>query len=177
MPQYVFSHIKMITKTNILKNLNQLDVAFRKAKSQKHSLYFSKLAILELCGWIELSMDDIIECHCNRKIKLKDNRKFVKQDVVRRTYGFDYEKNFRKMLINLIGIVGCEKIESKLPPSIHARLVADLDALKRARDSLAHTYLKGAVATIHIDAPSVTKARFTTIYDGLIEIEKGLRAL
>lgn len=167
----------MITKTNILKNLNQLDAAFRNAKSQKHSLYFSKLAILELCGWIELSMDNIIECHCNRKVKLKDNKNFVKNDVVRRTYGFDYEKNFRKMLINLIGIVGCEKIETKLPLPVHAKFIADLNALKKARDSLAHTYLKGAVATIHIDAPSVTKARFTTIYDGLIEIEKGLRTL
>jgi hypothetical protein len=167
----------MIVKTYILQNLAQLDSAFRRAKTQKHAIYFSKLAILELCGWIEISMDDIIMGHCGRHVSVPKNTKFVSDDIVKRTYGFDYERNFRRMLINLIGIVTCEKVEAQIPVGIHTRFVAQLHSLKLVRDSLAHTYLKGSVATMAIDAPSVTKARFTDIYDGLKAFEQSLRSL
>lgn len=167
----------MIAKTYILQNLGQLDSAFRKAKSQKHGIYFSKLAILELCGWIEISMDDIILAHCGRHVTTPKNSKFVSDDIVKRTYGFDYERNFRKMLINLVGIVTCEKLEGQIPVAVHTKFVAQLQSLKAVRDRLAHTYLKGPVATMIIDAPSVTKARFNDIYDGLKAFECGLRSV
>lgn len=167
----------MIAKTYILQNLSQLDSAFRKALSQKHALYFSKLAILELCGWIEISMDDIVMTHCGRHVSVPANTRFVSNDIVKRTYGFDYERNFRRMLINLVGIVTCEKLEAKLPVAIHTKFLAQLQSLKVMRDSLAHTYLKGSAATTVIDAPSVTKARFTDIYDGLKAFEQGLQVV
>jgi hypothetical protein len=165
----------MIAKTYILQNLSQLDSAFKSAKTQKHAVYFSKLAILELCGWIEISMDEIILAHCGRNVVVAKNTKFVADDVVKRTYGFDYERNFRKMLISLIGIVTCEKLEAQIPVAVYTKFTAQLQSLKVARDSLAHTYLKGSAATMIIDAPSVTKARFTDIHDGLKAYEQGLR--
>jgi hypothetical protein len=167
----------MIAKTYILQNLKQLDGAFRKAKTQKHGIYFSKLAILELCGWIEISMDEIILAHCGRHVTEAINIKFVEDDVVKRTYGFDYKRNFRKMLINLIGIVSCEELEAQVPVAVHTKFVAQLLSLKTVRDSLAHTYVKGSVATMNIDAPSVTMARFNDIYGGLKAFEQGLRLL
>lgn len=167
----------MIAKTYILQNLTQLDSAFRHAKTQKHAVYFSKLAILELCGWIEISMDDLVMAHCGRHVTVAANTRFVSNDIVKRTYGFDYERNFRRMLINLIGIVTCEKLEAKVPVATYTRFLAQLQSLKMMRDSLAHTYLKGSAVTMIIDAPSVTKARFTDIYDGLKAFEHELRAL
>jgi hypothetical protein len=44
-------------------------------------------------------------------------------------------------------------------------------------NGLAHTYLKGPAATMAIDAPSVTKARFNDIYNGLRSFDHGLRLL
>lgn len=167
----------MIAKTYILQNLTQLDSAFRNAKTQKHSIYFSKLAILELCGWIEISMDDIILSHCNRHVTAVSNTKFVTNDVIKRTYGFDYEPHFRMMLIRLIGIVTCEKLEATLPIAVHTKFTAQLHSLKVMRDRLAHTYLKGSAATTTIDAPSVTKTRFNDIYYGLKAFEQGLRTI
>jgi hypothetical protein len=167
----------MIAKTYIRQNLGQLDSAFRKAKTQKHGIFFSKLAILELCGWIEISMDEIIMAHCHRHVTETKNTNFISNDIIKRTYGFDYERNFRKMLISLIGIVTCEKLEAQIQIAVHTKFLAQLKSLKTIRDGLAHTYLKGPAATMTIDAPSVTLARFNDIYSGLKAFEQGLRSI
>jgi hypothetical protein len=165
----------MIAKTYILENLRQLDSAYRSSRSQKYGFYFSKLAILELCGWIEVTMDDIVIAHCGRHVTEPQNTKFFKDQVVKKNYGFNYDPHFRKMLINLIGIASCEKLEAKVPAATHAKFVAQLQSLNTVRNGLAHTYLKGRAITITIDAPSVTKARFYEIFDGLKSFEQELR--
>ena len=51
----------MVTKDYLLKTLNWLDQLYNDptADDQKTSSY-SKLALIELCGWIEETMDDIV---------------------------------------------------------------------------------------------------------------------
>ncbi len=166
----------MIAKTYILQNLDQLDVAFRKAKNPKYATYFSKLAILELCGWIEMSMDQVILEHCSNSIRLPKNTKVV-AELVKRNYGFEYDGHFRKMLLNLIGMAACEKLETKMDVAVLAKFEAQLGSLKTMRNSLAHTYLKGSPATFKIDAPSVTRSRFNDIYVGLKAFQIQLKAL
>jgi hypothetical protein len=51
----------MIAKTYILNNLSTIEKLYNDSSSIKNSLFYSKLAILELCGWTEESMDDIIK--------------------------------------------------------------------------------------------------------------------
>lgn len=167
----------MIAKTYIQENLRQLDTAYRKSQSPKHGLYFAKLAILELCGWIEVSMDDIVLKHCSRCIFDSNNTKYVEKQIVGRTSGFDYDVNFRGMLIRLVGIVTCEIIESAVDSTIDTKFKAHLHSLKTARNSLAHTYVKGKPGAVSIDAPSVTKARFPDLYEGLREYETVLKSL
>ena len=166
----------MIARSYILKNLGELDRAFRSARSQKHGIYFSKLAILELCGWIEISMDTLILEHCGKHVAEGKNTKIV-QDSVKRTYGFDYDDHFRRMLINLIGAITCERLEARIPVATRTKLAAQLNSLKVIRNGLAHTYLKGPTATLRIDAPSFTIARFADIHNGLKAFEVELRAL
>lgn len=163
----------MIVKRHIILNLRQLNRSFLDAESQKHGVYFAKLAILELCGWIEVSMDALIIEHCNRHLTQRRNLRFVENDVVKKTYGFDYESHFRKMLINIIGIIACEKLEAQVNVAVFTKFIAQLNSLKLARNGLAHTYLKGMTAII--DAPSVTMSRFDDIYAGLKEYEAILR--
>lgn len=167
----------MISKTYIAENLRQLDAAFRKARSQKYAVYFSKLAILELCGWIEMSMDDLILRHSKRKIKDAENQSHVEKKIVKRTYGFEYQRHFRQMLIELVGLVTCEKVDSEIDPALHTILLAELETLKTVRNQLAHTYLKDKPVTYKIDAPSVTQQRLHHVYLALKEYEKCLRAL
>lgn len=142
------------------------------AKSGKDALFYSKLAILELCGWIEESMDDVIRRCAHKRLKIPANRKIVDESVIKKTYAFDYGR-FRYMLIYVIGLINVERIEMKMDPLTMNRFEATLGALKKSRDAEAHTHLKGITRVIN--APSITLAQFGDVYDGLKFIEKLLR--
>ena len=165
----------MIAIRNIENNIKQLGSLYRSASSQKRELYYSKLAILELCGWIEESMDDIILKCCNRNIRDAKNRKYIRENVVDKNYGFDYEKHFKKMLIMVVGLSNVEKIEKRMDPVKLAQLKSTLGSLKGSRNSAAHTHIKGVA--VSIDAPSVTVRNLVFVYDGLKNIDDTLRAM
>lgn len=148
---------------------------YRKAATQKHSLFYSKLAVLELCGWIEESMDDVILRCASRHLAEDSNRKKIREDVVKRTYGFEYENHFRKMLIQLVGLIEVERIESSVDQVKKDQLKATLGALKASRDGEAHTHLKGVTRTIN--APSVTLNQFELVADGLLEYDRVIRSM
>jgi hypothetical protein len=160
----------MISKTYILSNLKQLNSRFMKAKTQKDHLYFSKLAVLELCGWIETSMDDIVLRVSQKRLTLRSNLQYVERDIIGPTWGFAYKKHWKGMLIKAVGIITVEQIEKAVDPLKKARLESQLNNLKEVRDRLAHTYVKGT--QIQIDSPSVTLSRFNHLYEGLKEFEK-----
>jgi hypothetical protein len=164
----------MIAKTEIQRNLKGLDTLYKGSKSQKHALYYSKLAILELCGWIEQSMDDLVKKCAKRSCKQPASLTYIDQKI-KRTYGFEYQQHFQDMLVRLFGIISVEKVEGKVDPAKLVKLKAQLDFLKKARDAEAHTWIKGTAKVL--DAPSVTLARFPDVYDGLVDFEKVIRKL
>ena len=65
----------MIAKSYILKNLKALDKHFINTNSSKDSLFYSKLALLELCGWIEESIGYIVLRCADRKLNDNKNKK------------------------------------------------------------------------------------------------------
>jgi hypothetical protein len=165
----------MVSKTSILENLRRLDTLYHQnSASVKKSLFFSKLAILELCGWTEESMDDIIACCANRKLKERNNQDQIKKRI-ENTYGFVYEKHFRRMLVELIGLINTERLEGKIDSIKFQNFKSTLGSLKGTRDIEAHTHIKGA--TRSIAAPSKTIGNFRNIYDGLKEFETKLKRL
>ena len=159
----------MISKCYIVKILRDLDAGYRRSSSSKKALYYSKLAIIELCGWIEESMDDVVSRCAHRNLKQAKNIKFITDKVIKMNHGFTYKENFKGMLIKVLGLITVEKIESSANPLVKARFESHLAALKLVRDSEAHTHLKKFTRTI--DAPSVTLARFSALYDGLKEFD------
>ncbi len=165
----------MVSKSYICSNLEKLERLFNKTSDTKLSLFYSKLAILELCGWIEITMDDIIRRYYRRKIKNTINITHMEDEVIRKTYGFDYNYHFRRMLIQLIGISGIEKLEKKVDSGKIDPMKAALSSLKSERDKEAHEYIKGT--TRRLNAPSTTKVRFKTVYEGLKNIESMLHKI
>lgn len=165
----------MISRTYILQNLELLDRRFRNANSAKESLLYSKLAILELCGWIEESMDDVVMRSSVRQLRVAENRRYIEEQVVDRTYGFEYKKHFRKMLIQLLGMVNVERLESRVDSVKKAQLEATLGSLKTIRNTEAHTHIRGTTRTIN--APSVTRSQFNLLYDGLKEYDSAIRSM
>ncbi len=102
------------------------------------------------------------------------NQNYCKNDVVKKTYGFDYHSHFRNMLIPVLGLIVVERIEANIDPTIHGRLVTALATLQGQRDPEAHPHLKGMTRTIN--APFVTITQFQPVYDGLLELDKAIRA-
>ena len=163
----------MIAKTYILKDLKAIDSLYKKARTPKQSLFYSKLAIIELCGWIEMTMDEIVLRCAKRHIKETGNYNWLEKELVGRIYGFDYKSHFRKMLLGILGMSCVEIVEARVDQTKFLKMKSELAALKGIRDPAAHTHLKGA--TTSLDAPSVTLNRFNQIYEGLIEIDAQLR--
>jgi hypothetical protein len=164
----------MIAQSYISENLRTLNRNYNKpSTTPKYALFYSKLAILELCGWIEETMDDIVTRCARRQLQDGKNRKYCATEIVKRTYGFDYHNNFREMLIQLLGLVNVEYIEKKVDPAKFASMTAALGALKAQRDAEAHTHVKGV--TRKINAPSATLAQFTPVFEGLAEFDRILR--
>lgn len=164
----------MVAKTYIQKSLKDLERLYNKASSRRNEFFYSKLAILELCGWIEESMDDIVIRCTNRNIRDQSNQK-KSRAIIDRTYGFHYDTHFRNILTHIIGLKGVEVVEKKLNIQKFLRFKSTLGTLKKPRDKQAHTHFKGIATTI--DAPSATLAKFNSLYEGLKEIDEKLKML
>lgn len=162
----------MISHSYIKKNLAYLDRVYRNTTSTTEASYCSKLAILELCGWIEISMDDIVLRGCVRALKQEKNRKAVREKV-KYNYGFEYQKHFVSLITSLVGFHGFEALEKTIPVSVSISFKSELGNLKERRNSLAHTYYKGV--TPSYDAPSITMSRYQIVTAGLEAYDRALR--
>lgn len=163
----------MIARNHVLANLRRLERLYLAAASQSDAQFYAKLALLELCGWIEESMDDIVLRCAARCIKDPKNRKHVIESIVGGTFGFDYSKHFRKMVMRLVGLANLEQLERRLDATKQAKLASALSALTTARNSAAHTHLRGT--TRQINAPSLTLSHFQDVYEGLVEYDVKIR--
>lgn len=164
----------MIAKSYISNTLNELERLYIAATSQKKAIYYSKLAIIELCGWIEETVDDIFLMHVNRNCRNQANKKYFKDSVIARNHSFQYAK-IREMLISLVGIIETERLENKLEKQSEITLLTSyLANLKTARNEAAHTHLKGMTRTYN--APSRTINDYQNILRVLNKIDNELRS-
>lgn len=165
----------MLEHGQIIKTLKQLNELHNtNPSSDGQQEFYSKLALLELCGWIEECMDEIVLRIAQKNLRERENIETIKE-MIDKNYGFEYKKNFRKLLIILIGIVNVEKLEQQLKQKVFIQFISTLDSLKKRRNNEAHTYIHGT--TRIIDAPSMTRKYFHDVYNGLQEIEKKMQAM
>ena len=165
----------MIVKKYIEDTLTDLDKLYNATTSNKKLIYYSKLDIIEICGWLEESMDDVIIRYCNRCLRESANNNFVKKKVSN-TYGFEYKRHFRPLLLYAVGMKQLEKFERQLDKNGNLSILkSQLGTLKIKRNDAAHTFLKGVTKTY--DAPSITLNTFRTLYPILKEIETEIRKL
>ena len=164
----------MIAKTNIQRNLRTLNAQYKKSTTTpKVALFLSKLAVLELCGWIEETMDDVLLRCAKKHLKDASSLNAVKE-LIKKNSGFHYEYNFRRVLVPIIGLVNVEKLELAVDQPKKTQMEAALASLKIVRNAHAHTHIRGM--TIIINAPSWTIAQFSPVYEGLIELDMWLRS-
>jgi hypothetical protein len=161
----------MLSKQPIEDLLKELQLLYDSPTTDPlHKDYYSKLALLELCGWLETVEDNIIENYSNSKLIETINKDFVKNQIIKKTYGFDYEKHFRGMLIKIIWLKALENLEIKIKASGNFQILEwQLSTLWGRRSSAAHTSLAGAMTTY--DSPSIMLWYLNSLYPILIEIE------
>jgi hypothetical protein len=150
----------MLSTTEILARLYEIDNAYQAETDDIKALLWAKLAALEVGGWTEECIDKIVKDYLNLKNPPSKRKILSRLDNI---YGFQYSKEFKSIWIEIIGNILLDKIEAKIDLDCQ-RLESALNELKRSRDISAHTYTK---QDSNIDAPS-------KIIDLLRRIEVGL---
>lgn len=155
----------MTISKHIFVTLNHLDTLYNESSSQNKDIeptYYSKLAVLEYCGWIEESLDLIVKRSFTDKITNSQLIKII-EEKIKFNSGFQYENNLRPMLITSFGVIGTEKFENLINSNGNLDILkSELNALKEDRNSAAHTWIQGT--TRQYPAPSVLIGRLNKVH-------------
>ena len=133
---------------------------------------YSKLAILELSGWVEESMYDLILDIADKELGSSNAKKRVKK-TISNINGFTYDTHFSEMLLKGIGIVNKEIVEKNVRDRNERKFMKFRIALKELynrRNHLAHTFRKGRQE--YFAGPSVAKNYYDDIFPILEAFEK-----
>jgi len=163
----------MIIRKYIYDNLSRVERLYSNSQDQKETLLFAKLYIIELCGWIEDTFDDLFYRCLKKNTKEINNEKYLKE-LIKGNYGFSYEQHFRKILMIIIGCLNFERIEKRIKLDKKEKFRLALNRLEEKRNIEAHSYLK---QIRNIDAPSVANELFEDICTGLREYYRQLKKL
>lgn len=156
----------MVVKKYILDTLDKMEAKYQAAllsHDPNEATYYSKLALLEYCGWIEETMDKIAKRCVKGKLRTTPYRQIFRDGIIGGTHGFQYDKHFRPMMIKTVGIVKMEKLHKHLDNNgMLAPFINELKAVKVDRNDAAHTWIEGTTKTY--PAPSIAKNRLLNIY-------------
>jgi hypothetical protein len=135
----------------------------------------SKLAVLELCGWLEVEFDRLIRLVETGRL---NDAIWIDKNVINKTSGFEYDKHWRPMLCKVVGEVFARRVEDEMETS-HP---GELDQLKQLlrqlwkdRCSFAHADINTNISTqISFNAPSMTISQHTKLVQILSRYETAL---
>lgn len=127
--------------------LKQLDSWFNEpSQGGDRPKLLSKLATLELCGWIEGEFDRLALLTESGRLNDPD---WVRKNVISKTSGFQYENHWRPMLSRLVGEVFARRVETRMEqdfPGDLDRLKSMLGTLWKTRCDFAHADIVANVA-------------------------------
>jgi len=150
----------MLSITEIQERLKEIDSSYQKETDTVKALLWAKLAALEVGGWTEECIDKIITDFVVAKNPPSRDKILERLNKI---YGFQYNKDFRMIVVEIIGSILFDSIESKIDLQCQ-QLESALAALKDSRDVSAHTYTKPDTS---IDAPSKMLDLLNKISNGL----------
>ncbi|PKP92656.1 MAG: hypothetical protein CVT77_08180 [Alphaproteobacteria bacterium HGW-Alphaproteobacteria-16] len=140
----------MLKHANVRDALMLLDKQYRSAQGGGPShllIMYSKLALLECCGWFEESFDEIVINSVRKKLRYVRDRKDLMQKI-KSTHGFDYNTNFRPMLVYGVGICKVLDIEKEMDRNgdltVLKGVLGNLNSMRRVA---AHTTSNGITQT------------------------------
>jgi hypothetical protein len=124
----------------------------------------SKLATIELCGWLEGEFDRLIRIVGNGRV---NDAQWIEEKVIKNTFGFQYEKHWRSMLCKVIGEVFAQRVEAAMEaahPGDLEQLRSLLNQLSMDRNRFAHADLTAnQAAMVTFNAPSLSINHHATL--------------
>ena len=148
------------------------------ADSSLEAALYSKLAIIELSGWVEETIDLILKDYLIRTVNDFALRNTIEQEIIQRVYGFKYKDYYRPLMERILGANRFQYIISHLErtDSRNSRLQSILSELSSRRDRAAHTYFQQGI-TACFDAPSWTINQLHHILPIFKSIEKMVKKM
>lgn len=141
----------MINYTDIENNIHIIDEKYNDLLTTTHEqILYSKLAIIEFCGWIEESFDQIMNDYAYRSLT-NPYQQYVNSNIIKKNYGFEYEKNTRTMFGHILGIKNLETFEYLLDDPI-----GRIEQFK----SLLHDYTEKRNKAAHNSTPHGTTLQY-----------------
>lgn len=163
----------MVDYTNIKETLIRLDQEYEKATDSKSPILLSKLAILELCGWIETSIDEILKNYIHNHVCSEICINLIIK-IIDRNYGFHYKRNLLPLFSSVIGINNLDNILDKLP--IPEQIKSLTETYTKQRNDAAHTNtIEGTTPSYF--APSKVLHDYGIIESAIKFIEKEMNLL
>lgn len=128
----------MIDYISIQITLNRLDAEYNTTSDIQLPILYSKLAVLELCGWIETNIDNILFEYVNTHILDTDCINGI-GTIINKNYGFNYNSNLFPLFCSVLGINNLENILDSLSPADFQNLKSITGTYTQERNKAAHT--------------------------------------
>lgn len=162
----------------VASTLQALDVWFKEpTTSNDRTKLLSKLAIIELCGWLEVEFDRLIRLVEAGRL---NDLAWVEKHVIEKTNGFSYNSHWRPMLCKVVGEVFARRVEQAMDaahPTELEQLKSLLGQLWKDRCSFAHADMNTNVAAQQtFNAPSWTISQYTKLKEILGRYEAVMMA-
>lgn len=164
----------MVDYTTIEQTLNELNTQYNKSSDLKMQILISKFALLEFCGWIEVTMDDILLEYLLANVSNVDIQESAKKRI-ENNWGFHFQSNIEPLFCYIIGVVNWQKVVNSLD-QINKKevLVSTLNNFTKKRGTAAHTNTQ---VTQSYDAPSTIKNNFDNIVVAIKQIQATVTSL
>jgi len=145
----------MIDASQLRRTLRFLDCQYRRHFSDKDvtvPTMFSKLALLEYCGWLEETFDEIARHYVSRRLNMRQNK--VLEEKIHKIRGVNYSRSAQPLLAFALGLPDLLRIERDLDQDGSLeRLKGSLTKMGKRRNEAAHTFTKDR--TSNFDSPDI----------------------
>lgn len=163
----------MLKHSSVKQNILFCETLFNKTPDLLKKKFLIRMALLEVCGWIEESLDIIYSLNPNNQSL--DNFP-VMQKHIAHLYSFDYDSVFKTISLS-IGVYNAYILESKIKTKHFkefTKFKGALNNLKKYRNEYAH---KNTDQTERIIGFSVLKQELTYTKIGLRRLENEIKKI
>jgi hypothetical protein len=143
----------MIDNKILLENLDWLEKQYQvcsKNKGQHFSreiILYPRYAVLEVCGWLEMTVDDML-CDIYKK-KIGENISNGKRTLyIDSVWGLSNE-SFEKIFSNIVGYINLKKLQDGEIKGDYDFLISFVGDIFKKRNEFAHTYLNNENEAIY----------------------------